>query len=60
MFGKMQDLLQEILQKLGIRDAHLRKLGVEEMLKDQGVRVESVEEFDADNTPTNMMERKGN
>lgn len=53
------DLVQQLIEKMGIRDAHLRSLGVEEMLKDKGVRVESVESFDEDTEPTNMLERKG-
>jgi ATP-dependent protease HslVU (ClpYQ) ATPase subunit len=48
LFNQMQDLLSQLIEKMGIRDTHLKKLGVEEMLKDTGVRVESVEEFDED------------
>lgn len=48
MFNQMQDLLSQLIEKMGVRDTNLRKLGVEEMLKDAGVRVESVEEFDED------------
>lgn len=58
-FNQMQDLVKTLIDKMGVRDANLKKLGVEEMLKDTGVRVESVEEFDADLNPTNMLERKG-
>lgn len=53
-FAKMQDLLGELVGKMGIRDANLKKLGVEEMLKTKmsGVTVESVEEFDEQVKPT--------
>lgn len=51
-FNRMQDLMQDVIRKLGVRDEHLKRLGVEEMLKDTGVRVESVEEFDEDKKPT--------
>ena len=44
----MQDLVSQLIAKLGVRDAHLKKLGIEEMIKDSGVRVESVEDFDQD------------
>lgn len=57
-FNQMQDLLSQLIGKMGVRDGNLRKLGVEEMLKDKGVRVESVSEFDEDTTATNEMERK--
>jgi hypothetical protein len=56
-FNQMQDLLSTLVQKMGVRDEQLRKLGIEEMIKDKGVRVESVEEFDEDTKPTNFMER---
>lgn len=59
-FNAMQDLVSQLIGKMGVRDGHLKKLGIEEMLKDSGVRVESVDEFDADTTATNEMERKGN
>lgn len=51
-----------LIEKMGIRDVNLKKLGVEEMLKSTGVQVESVEQFDEDATPTNALERleKGN
>lgn len=54
-FNKMQDLISQLIEKMGVRDAHLQKLGVQEMLKDKGVRVESVESFDEDTTPTNLL-----
>ena len=47
-FNQMQDLVSQLIAKMGVRDAHLQKLGIEEMIKDSGVRVESVEEFDQD------------
>jgi hypothetical protein len=47
-FNQMQDFLSVLIEKMGVRDAHLKKLGIEEMIKDTGVRVESVEEFDED------------
>jgi hypothetical protein len=61
LFNRMQDFMVQLIEKMGVRDANLRKLGVEEMLKDTGVRVESVEEFDEDKTPTNFMsdDKKG-
>lgn len=51
MIVKMQDLISQLITKMGVRDEHLRRLGVEEMLKDfnaKGVTVESVESFDED------------
>jgi len=58
MFNSMQDMVQNLIDMMGVRDANLRKLGVEEMIKkDRGVTVESVEEFDQDTTPSNMLER---
>lgn len=48
----MQDLLSQLIAKMGVRDANLKKLGIEELLKDQGVRVESVEQFDEEVKPT--------
>src|SRR5215475_3380075 len=52
LFTGMQDMLQNLIDMMGVRDARLRQLGVEEMLKnfdaqrsDKGVTVESVEEF---------------
>jgi len=61
---KMQELLQVLINKMGVRDDNLRKLGVEEMLKnfdaqrkDKGVTVESVEKFDEDTDPTNLLDQ---
>jgi hypothetical protein len=51
MIVKMQDLISQLIAKMGVRDENLRRLGVEEMLKDfnaKGVTVESVERFDED------------
>ena len=52
-------MLQNLIDMMGVRDARLRQLGVEEMLKnfdaqrsDKGVTVESVEEFDEDTRRT--------
>jgi hypothetical protein len=47
-FVTIQELMQTLINKLGARDMVLTKLGVEEMIKDTGVRVESVEQFDED------------
>src|SRR5262245_45233822 len=58
LFNGMQDMLANLIDMMGIRDANLKKLGVEEMIKDKlhrGVTVESVEEFDSDTTPSNML-----
>ena len=48
---KFQDLLSQLIVKMGVRDDTLKKLGVEEMIKNMqdqksGNLVESVEEFD--------------
>ena len=48
---RLQDLLSELNAKMGVRDANLRKLGIEEMIKEansKGVSVDSVAEFDED------------
>lgn len=48
----MQDLIKQLIEKMGVRDANLNKLGVQEMLKNMqnqskpGALVESVEDFD--------------
>jgi hypothetical protein len=61
LFNGMQDMLKNLIDMMGVRDTNLRKLGVEEMLKDaKGVSVESVDDFDSDTTPSNMLERKKN
>jgi hypothetical protein len=61
---RMQELVNTLIDKMGIRDERLKKLGVEEMLKnldekrgDKGVSVESVEQFDEDTTPTNFLDQ---
>lgn len=60
--GKLIDMLTHLTQLMGIRDANLKKLGVEEMLKDYhsktGSAVESVESFDADTAPANEWEKR--
>jgi hypothetical protein len=57
LFNGMQDMLKNIIEMMGIRDQNLRRLGVEEMLKDaKGVTVESVSEFDSDAIPTNTLD----
>lgn len=59
----LQELLNDMQKKLGIRDANLEKLGVKEMMqnfqnKQQGNLVESVEEFDADTSAHNDSRQK--
>ena len=43
MFNSMQDMVQNLIDMMGVRDANLRRLGVEE--------------FDADNAPTNSLDQ---
>jgi hypothetical protein len=48
-FGKMQDLLLELIKRMGIRDDNLKKLGVEEMIKGNlGAEVKAVDTSDDD------------
>lgn len=65
VIGKLMDMLQNVLDMLGVRDKRLKQLGIEEMIKnlderraDRGVKVESVEEFDADTIPANEWEKR--
>jgi superfamily I DNA and/or RNA helicase len=46
LFNRIIDLISQLMLKMNIRDANLKKLGVEEMMKSKGVSVESVESFD--------------
>lgn len=61
----MQAYMDEVTKKLHIRDGHLEKLGVKEMMtnfqkKEAGALVESVEDFDQQEAAINMDQGRKN
>jgi len=61
----LQQYMDEVTKKLQIRDGHLEKLGVKEMMtnfqkKENGALVESVESFDEQEAAINMDQGRKN